>query len=136
MSKSLRQLLALLAGMVAAMVVTMALQGVGHHFFPLPPGLDPRDAEALAAHLRAAPAAALLAPLAGHLLGTLAGAWTAVRVARPHGRPAGLLVGVLMLSGAIANLLLIPHPPWFIAADLPGIGLAAWAGMALAGRAS
>lgn len=137
MSKNLRLLLALLAGMVAALVVTMALEGISAGLFPMPTGLDPHDTAQFIARMKEIPLGAMLMVLGGHLLGTLAGAFTAVRLAPPlmdRGRSLGLVVALLMQGGAAVNIAVIPHPVWFAFGDVVGIGVFAWIGMALAVR--
>ncbi|MFA7330318.1 MAG: hypothetical protein WC326_04510 [Candidatus Delongbacteria bacterium] len=123
MKFSPRLILALLGGALVAMVLTVAGELLGHALFP-PTGALP-----------AAPTTAmLLAVLLAHLAGAGGGAWTAVRLGPERPLWLGLVVGLVMLSGAVSNLRLLPHPLWFAVADLAGIATAAWLGARCAAR--
>jgi hypothetical protein len=127
----LRNGLAALAGVIGAVVLTMVLQFVAHIAAPPSsemieafqkinsddPATIERAREIIAGELRKQPLQLVLV-IVSHALGTFFGALTAVRVAREaHIVPASI-VGSLMLLGGIANVLVIPHPPWFNAIDL------------------
>jgi len=136
-SKNLRLGVALLAGMLVALVVVMVLEGAGQRLFPWPSDLSPLDTISLAGRLGEIPMGSFLMVLSGHLLGTGLGAWTAVRLAPPAmdgGRTVGMVMALIMQGGAATMLALIPHPVWFAFADIVGIGALAWAGTALAAR--
>ena len=127
----LRNGLAALAGVIAAVVLTMVLQFVAH--IVAPPSSEMIEAfqkitsddpatieqarEMFAVELNKHPLQLVLV-IVSHALGTFFGALIAVRVAREaHIVPASI-VGSLMLLGGIANVLMIPHPAWFNAIDL------------------
>jgi hypothetical protein len=103
----------LLLGALATVAIIMAVEGLSAKLFPLPLGVDPRNPESLKAVMAHMPAGALLLVAAGWFLGTFAGAWVAARIAGRAPLVHGLILGVLFLAGAIANLLAIPHPVWF-----------------------
>ena len=127
----LRNGLAALAGMVAAVIVTTLLQFVAHRVNPSSPelteavrniyGEDPvkiEEARQVFARELSKHPLQLVLVVVSHALGTLFGALIAVRVSREaHIVPASI-VGGLMLMGGIANVMLIPHPTWFNAVDL------------------
>ena len=127
----LRNGLAALAGVIAAVVLTMVLQFVAH--IVAPPSSEMIEAfqkitsddpatieqarEMFAVELSKHPLQLVLV-IVSHALGTFFGALIAVRVAREaHIVPASI-VGSLMLLGGISNVLLIPHPAWFNTIDL------------------
>lgn len=110
----MRSILAVLLGLVVGFLVVVAIELVSHRLYPLPAGIDPSDAEALAAAVAQMPLGAFLLLLAAWLGGTLLGSWIASRVGR--GYVPGIVVGALFLIAGIANLLMIPHPVWFWAA--------------------
>ena len=60
----------------------------------------------------------------------LAGACTAVRVGRHAAL--GLIVGIVLLTAAVANMLAIPHPGWMWAAAVIAIPAATLAGSRMA----
>jgi hypothetical protein len=108
----LRSVLAVLAGAVVAVVLITAVQLLGHQTFPPPADLDLNDREAVAAAMAQA-SGALLSVLLAWAVGTIGGAWVAARVAGRSHLLHGLIVGALLLAGAVANMLSIPHPVWF-----------------------
>ena len=127
----LRNGLAALAGVIAAVVLTIVLQLVA--LIIASPSSEIIEAfskvrsddlaiveqarEILAIELPKQPLLLVLF-IVSHALGTFFGALIAVRVAREaHIVPASI-VGSLMLLGGIANVLMIPHPAWFNAIDL------------------
>ncbi|HEV8197381.1 MAG TPA: hypothetical protein VGP87_12115 [Gemmatimonadales bacterium] len=124
----LRGLAAVVMGLVVGFVVTFGIEWINNLMFPLAPGTDPRNADAMRAAIAALPAPALLVVLLGWFLAALSGAWVATRIARGDHRPAWVL-GVLLVTAAIGNLLAIPHPVWFWIAGLAlypvGVGLGA-----------
>ena len=66
------------------------------------------------------PLGAFLFVLASWVLGAAAGALVALRVARGPARWPGLAVGCLVLLGAAYNIMVIPHPTWFVGAAVVG----------------
>lgn len=118
-----RRLLGVLAGLAVAMVTIVVVEMVGMQVYPLPEGVNPQDPASLAAAIPQMPLGAFLFVLLAWLLGASCGALVAGRVAREHGRRAGLTVGALVLVGALYNLYTIPHPVWF--AILAVVGIAA-----------
>lgn len=119
-----RILLALLAGTVAAMVAVVVLESAGHAWLGSAP-----DPELPAFGARAVQ---LLAVAIAHAAGTLAGAWTTTRLTPGRPRWTGWIVALIVLSGAVANLMGIAHPYWFAVLDLGGIAAAGWYGAAWA----
>jgi hypothetical protein len=109
-----RTILGMLAGVVVAVLVIMAMEMLGHRFYPPPPGLDPTDPAneaAFAQFVAAMPFGGKLMLLLAWLLGTFAGALVAARIAR-HQTAAALLVALVVISGVIGMIMSIPHPTW------------------------
>ena len=59
-----------------------------------------------------------LFPFLAHALGTLVGAFIAAKLAANKHIKIGLLIGVFFLVGGIANIVMLPSPPWFTIVDL------------------
>lgn len=125
----LRNILAAMAGVVAAGLLIAVIQNINLRIYPPPPGLDYRDAEAMAAYLPTLPLGAFIGVLLSYFIGVAAGAWLAARISiSRHGRQ-GMMVGALFFVASIANLLRLPHPVWFWVANLVLVPLAAWLGL-------
>lgn len=117
MNPWMRGLAAVVMGLVVAFVATFAIEWINTLIHPLPPGLDYRDPAVMKAALARLPASALAVVLLGWFLAALWGTWMATRIARGDHRPAWVL-GVLLVTAAIGNMLAIPHPIWFWVAAL------------------
>ena len=116
-----RKIGAVAAGIAVVFVVVSALQMVGALIHPLPPGVDPSDAEdaaAFRAYLATMPFASWALAFASELLAAFLGALTAGRIAEDHrGWFAGGIVGLAVL-GSIMNWVAFPHPAWFMIGQL------------------
>jgi len=134
MKPILRSVLSVLLGAIVAGVLIACLELLGSKIFPLPPGTDPMDMEAVKAAMANVSMGALLFVLFGWFVGTIAGAWSAARVAGRAPAVHGLIVGVLLLAGGIANMLMLPHPAWFWVLGVAVFVLAAYLGSRLAAR--
>jgi hypothetical protein len=136
MKSILRSVLAVLLGAVAGGVLIMAVEMLGATIYPLPPGVDPSDSEAVRKAMAGVPAGALLLVLLGWILGTFAGAWIAARLALKSPMRHGLVLGVLFLAAGIKNMLDFPHPVWFWVLGIMVFLPAAYFGAKLARGAS
>ncbi len=130
-----RNIGALLAGLLLSAVVVFCVEALDVRLFPLPPGIDPHDPEALRTVMAQMPVAAKLLLLAGWMLASLLGGWLAAKLARSARRSHAMVVGGFLLLGAIVNMISIPHPLWFWVAALLFLLPAAWLGGGLAGAA-
>lgn len=118
MSRTLRNVLAVVAGVVVGGAVNMALITVSGSVIPLPEKVDPADLESLKANIDRFEPRHFLMPFLAHALGTLVGAFLAARLAASRRTALALGIGVFFLLGGVANAFLLPAPGWFLAADL------------------
>ncbi|MBK9273744.1 MAG: hypothetical protein IPM49_04285 [Flavobacteriales bacterium] len=135
MNPVLRNILAVLAGLVVGGIVNMGLIMVGGAIMPPPPGVDVNDIASINAHIGEYSVAQMLVPLLAHALGALVGAFVAARLGASRHLMLALIVGAINLVGGIMAVRMIPNSPmWFNVLDL---GLAylpmAWLGWKLAG---
>lgn len=83
---------------------------------PPGPGFDPSRPETIAAHVAAAPAAAMLLVLAGWLSAAFGGGWVAAKLAGLRTRTAAALtVGALVTAGVVLMNTMVKHPAWMFA---------------------
>lgn len=108
-----RNILAVIAGVILAGIVTYAVQTVGHQVYPPPENLDIKNLEAMKAYVATLPMGALLFVLLAYVLGSFAGGWLAAKIARSSQIHVPLTVGGVQLFFGLINLLMIPHPLWF-----------------------
>lgn len=118
MPKVLRNVLAVLAGVVIGGAVNMALIMVSPSLIPPPAGVDVTDTESLSRSIHLFEPRHFVMPFLAHALGTLAGALAAWLIAGSRKLAIALAVGVVFLAGGVSASFMIPAPAWFIALDL------------------
>jgi hypothetical protein len=128
MSSLVRNILALLAGAVVAIVLIGLLQAVAHGVYPPPPGLDYKDPAVLRKIMMEAPVGALLMVLLSYFIGTFVGASIAARLSADVPERQAYLIGGMMLVSGVMNLMAIPHPVWFWAGSIVAFISAAFLG--------
>lgn len=129
----IRNIMAVIAGIVGGSVLNMALVTVGPMVVPPPAGADLTTMEGLKAAMALMEPAHFLFPFLAHALGTLLGAFLAAKIATSQQVPLALLIGGLFLIGGIINVMMLPSPLWFTLLDLIGAYLPmAWLGARLA----
>jgi hypothetical protein len=132
MPRLLRNVAALLAGVVIGGTVNMALVVLGPSLIPPPAGVDVSDAESLRRSIHLFEPRHFVMPFLAHAAGTLAGALAAHLIAVTHKLPIALAIGGVFLCGGVAASFMIPAPAWFIALDLLGAYMPmAWLGSRL-----
>lgn len=110
---AIRGLLAVVAGLVTAMLVIAGVEAVGHAIFPPPEGLDPMRAEDQARFMELLPLEAKLMVVLAWFLGSLAGASAAIAIAR-RVLPAWI-VAVAIAGLGLWTTQMFPHPDWMLA---------------------
>lgn len=113
-----RKILAVVAGVILAGVVTFAVQKIGHQVYPPPENLDTKNMEAMKAYIATLPVGALLFVLLSYIVGSSAGGWLAAKIVRTSQIHLPLTVGGIQLLFGIMNLVTIPHPVWFAIASV------------------
>lgn len=116
----LRNILAVVAGILIGSVLNMAIITIGPMVIPLPDGVDMSDMDKFAENLKLLKPANFLAPWLAHALGTLVGAFVAARIAASHKMKFALGIGVFFLLGGIAMVAMVGGPLWFSVLDLIG----------------
>lgn len=111
-----RNIIAVLAGLVAAAVTVGVCEGAGHAIFPPPAGIDLANAEDQRRLMEVIPLGAKLAVVLAWFLGALAGSATAIYIAKEF-RP-GWIVGLVMVGLSIFTTQMFPHPVWMVLAAL------------------
>jgi hypothetical protein len=117
----LRNVLAVVLGVVVAVIVIMLIQTIGHAVYPPPPVLDIADREAMAQYIDTLPVGALLFVLVAWLAGTLVGGLLACFIADDRPGVYSAIVGGMVLFATVFTLLQIPHPLWFSLASVIAI---------------
>ena len=118
MTSLLRNVLALLAGILVGGAVNMALITISPALIQPPAGVDVTNADSLAKAMHLFEPRHFVMPFLAHALGTLVGALAAYLIAARHRTAMAYVVGAFFLCGGVAASFMIPAPAWFIALDL------------------
>lgn len=134
MNPTLRNVLAVIVGIIVCMIVNGLLISVSSMVIPPPEGVDPNDMESIKANADKFRPMHYLFPFLAHALGSLVGAVVAVWSSASRAMALALVVGGIHLLGGIAAAFMIPAPMWFVVADLALAYLPmAWLGGRMAG---
>ncbi|QDV40473.1 hypothetical protein Enr13x_02790 [Stieleria neptunia] len=115
----IRNVTAIVAGLIAGSIFNMALVSLSHAVYPLPDGIDPNDFEAFRDHVQAngMPTGALLIVLVAHAGGSFVSGLVCGLIAKRTWYIAAAALGVLWMCGGITMLMMLPAPMWFAVAD-------------------
>ena len=108
-----RKIFAVVLGVIAAVVLIIAIEALGHSLYPLPASIDVTDTDAMKAYVTTLPVTALLIVMAAWIVATLVGGLLACFIARETPLIYSAIIGGLVLLGTIINLMSLPHPLWF-----------------------
>jgi len=136
MNPILKNILAVIAGVVLGSIVNGSLIILGPSIIPPPEGVDMMTPEGLAEAMKIMPPKNFIFPFLAHALGTLVGAFTTAKIAASHPLKLALGIGAWFLIGGIMMVQMIPNTPtWFAALDLIAAYLPmGWLGAKLANK--
>lgn len=118
MSTILKNILAVVIGILLGSTVNMAIITISSSIIPPPEGADITTMEGLKASIHLFKPINFLFPFLAHALGTLFGAFLAAKIAATHQMKFAMGIGFFFLLGGIANVYLLPGPMWFSVVDL------------------
>ena len=120
MNPIIRNVLAVIAGLVVGSIVNMGIIAISGSIIPPPEGADVTTMEGLKATMHLFEPRHFIFPFLAHALGTLAGAIIAGIIAATHKMKFALAIGLLFMIGGIINVFTLPSPLWFSILDLAG----------------
>ena len=123
-----RTIAGIVAGIVIAVTLVFAIEGVVGLIVPAPADFNMRDPEAVRARVASLPTWVVLLVGVGWVVGTGIGSWAAVRISRLRVPWPGLVVTAVIFLATLYNVMTIPHPIWFVAISLLAIPIAGWLG--------
>jgi len=118
MNPILKNILAVLAGLIIGSIVNMGIVNIGSTFIPLPDGVDNTTMEGLKAGMFLFEPKHFIMPFLAHAFGTFVGAFIAAKIAATHKLKFALGIGVFFLLGGISAVFMLPSPTWFAVLDL------------------
>ena len=117
MNPILRNILAVVAGIVMGGALNMVIVALGPYIIPPPEGVDSTTMEGLKEGMRLFEAKHFVPPFLAHALGTLLGAFVAAKIAKTHQLKLAIVVGCWFLLGGIAAAYMLPSPVWYTIVD-------------------
>lgn len=116
----IRNILAVIVGLVAGSAVNMGIIMISGSIIPPPEGVDNTTVEGLKAGIHLFQPKHFLFPFLAHAIGTFVGALLTAIIAANRKMLFALIIGLFFLVGGIANVLMLPSPIWFTIVDLVG----------------
>ena len=120
MNPIIRNVLAVIAGLVIGSIVNMGIINISGSIIPPPEGADVTTMEGLKATMHLFEPRHFIFPFLAHALGTLVGAIIAGLLAANHRLKFALSIGLFFMIGGIINVFMLPSPLWFTVLDLVG----------------
>lgn len=120
MNSTVKNILAVISGLVLGSVVNMGIIMISGSIIPPPDGADVTTMEGLKESMHLFKPKHFIFPFLAHALGTFSGAFLAGRLAMNHKMKFALGIGAAFLIGGIANTIMLPSPIWFTILDLGG----------------
>jgi hypothetical protein len=135
MNSVVKNILAVIIGLVIGSAVNMGLILISGSIIPPPEGADATTMEGLKESMHLFEPKHFIFPFLAHALGTLVGAFIAALIAGTRKMTFAMVIGVFFLIGGIVLVYLLPSPTWFGIVDILGAYIPmAWIGGKLATR--
>ena len=118
MNVIVRNVLAVVLGIVACFVAKFIIISISSSIIPPPEGMNMNDLESIKANAHLFQPKHFIMPFLDHSLGSLIGGLVAAFVAANRKITFALVLGAIHLVAGIIAAVIIPAPMWFIALDL------------------
>lgn len=116
----MKTFLATVAGIIVGVFTIWAMEAIGHLLFPLPAELTPTNLEELKQVVMIMPIKSLLVVIIAQIIGIFSGMYVGFIMQRESLTPLYIIAGLFIFS-TVLNLILMPHPTWFMITDLLSI---------------
>lgn len=116
----LRNILAVVLGLVVGSAVNMGIIMISGSIIPPPNGADITTMEGLKSTMHLFGPEHYIFPFLAHALGTLVGAFVAAKIAATNKIKFALAIGAFFFLGGAINAYMLPAPTWFLILDLAG----------------
>jgi len=109
MSPLLRNVLAVIAGLIIGGIVNSGIIFLGPNLISPPEGVDPNDIESIKANVHLYSSKHFIIPTLAHALGTLVGAIVTVKIAASKHKTLALVLGGIFFLGGLAMAFMLPE---------------------------
>lgn len=110
MNPIVKNILAVLAGIIVGGALNMGIIMISGYIIPPPEGVDLTTMEGLKASMHLLEPRHFIMPFLAHALGTFAGASVAATIAVNHKMKFALGIGGWFLLGGLINIMMLPSP--------------------------
>jgi hypothetical protein len=110
----LRNILAIVAALIAGCVAILVIEITGHQLYPPPGNIDLNNEEALKTYFSNAPAVIFLFIILAYAVGSFISGLVASLIAAHNKLKKALTLGWILMGFSIYNLITIPHPVWVV----------------------
>lgn len=118
MKTIIRNILAVLAGLLIGGGFNMGIIMISSSIIPPPAGTDLTTMEGLKVAMPLMQPQHFIMPFLAHAVGSFLGALIAALIAVNHKMKFAIGIGIWFLVGGIANIFMLPSPTWFTILDL------------------
>ena len=116
----LRNVLAVIAGLIIGSIVNMLLINISGYVITPPENADVTSMEGLKSTMHLFGPEHFLFPFLAHAFGTFVGAFVAAKIVATNKIKFALAIGAFFFLGGAINAYLLPAPIWFLILDLAG----------------
>ena len=120
MKTILRNIFAVVTGLIVGSIVNMGLVMISGSVIPPPAGADTSTMEGLKEGMHLFEAKHFIFPFLAHACGTFVGAFVAYLLSGSHKIKFALSIGCLFLLGGLTNVIMLPTPLWYAFVDILG----------------
>lgn len=128
----LRNFISVITGLATGFSVIYLVEILSHKVYPLPANINMNDPAELKNFIESLPVGALWFVLAAWALGSFSGGLVASLIAPDKRLKQAMIVAAVLMFMGIINLVMIPHPGWFVIAGILVYIPFAWLGYKLA----
>ena len=114
----LKNIFIVIGSVIIGAVIIFLVEALGHMIYPPPEGIDFNDSEAMKSVVSNLPVGALLFVVIAYALGSFGGGFASVLISKQQNTTLPIIIGIILMIFGIINLFLIPHPVWFMIANL------------------
>ncbi|MBC7884670.1 MAG: hypothetical protein H7X99_04305 [Saprospiraceae bacterium] len=118
MSPTLKNILIVVVAIIIGSILVMCIEYVSPIIFPFPEGMDAGNMESLKENIGKLSTGNFIIALLAHAVGALISGWFIAKFAVSGINGLVLTTGIIWTVFGVINLVLIPHPTWFMISDI------------------
>jgi len=113
-----RNAMAIVVGLTVAFIVKWTHVSIDNRLFPFPSDIDQSDMEAVRMYFKELPSLSFILTLVFNAITVFCASYITVKIAATQHRNLALGIGLFLLIMSLVRLFTLPHPIWFIIADI------------------